>query len=370
MADSRLISYIQQQLRNGYDANTIRNALLQNNYPLQEINAAFRAIEGVSQQQIQQLAASIKQNLAKGYSPQQIQQFLVQSGFSAAAVASAFQLAVKKRFPAKTLLLVFLSLLIIGVIAATAWYFMNIKTTEVTEPEFSISLDIGTLAPGDILYISNEFIHFPEHRDYPITIYYVINDKTQTRIDSWQISMGTTNALLKNTKYTIPRTTTAGTYSLDATMNYGRFSKQASVSFTVSVKKEEITAAEQRSEEKIEESVETTYETTVSGQDDYKNLASAKEIAATNPASATLYCDMISTQTKKDECYWNVAKLSGDKTYCQAVVADHTRDACWIGFAFDKNDYTVCGNIANPFIKQSCEQLKKVAELKAMQGAG
>ncbi len=387
MVDSSLISYIQQQLRNGYDANTIKNALLQNNYPPQEIDAAFQALSGVSPQQVQQLATYIKQNLAQGYSLQQIQQFLLQQGYPPAAVQQAFQKALKKPFKVstKSILIVFLSLLIIAIVAATAWFFMNIQTTTEPEISFGINVDLDAVAPGNMLYINNDFVNFPQTRQYPITIYYVLNDDTQTRIDSWQISMGATDPLLKNTKYSVSRTTTSGEYTIDATMNYGTISRQASTAFTVTASKEEIAAAEQRAEEKAaeeaeeaeeqeeeettetSETVETTYESTVPGQDDYKNLASAKEIAATDPTTAIGYCDLISTQTKMDECYWSVAKTSGDKTYCQTIVADHTRDACWIGFAFDKSDYTVCENIANPFIKQSCDQLKKVAELKAMQ---
>ncbi len=391
MVDSRLVSYIQQQLRNGHDANTIKNALLQNNYSASEIDHAFHALGGVSNEQIQQLAAYISQNIARGYSSQQIQQFLLQQGYPEAAVQGAFKQAAKKpfRLPTKALLLVFLALLVTAAIAATAWFFMNIETTPKTEQGFSISLDIDTLASGDTLYINNDFRNFPQQRDYAITIYYVLNDNTQTRIDSWQISMGASDALLKNTKYTVPRTTPAGEYTLDATLNYGTLSRQASAEFTVSVDEEEIAAAQEASEQAKEyiedvekkqetattqkptteatEDVQTTYESVISGQDDYKNLANAKEIASTDPATALQYCALISTQTKIDECYWNVAKLSSDKSYCEIVVADHTRDSCWIGFAFEQSDYTVCENIANPFLKQSCEQLKKVAELQAMQ---
>jgi hypothetical protein len=376
MADSRLVAYIQEQLRNGFSAATIKNALIQNNYPLQEIEAAFQAIGGVSQQQMQQLTAYLKQNLAKGYSAQQLQQYLFQQGYSPHVVSSALKQATRK--PTKILFVIFLILLIIGVVAAAAWLYLNIEQETPAEISFSIGLDVDTVAPGDTLYIRNDFLNFPLQREYPMTIYYTITDEYGTEKDSWQTSMGITDALIKNTKQSISRYLAAGLYTLTAQMNYGSTSKQAAVQFTVSADEEKIAQAEQRAEETPPETVsvetteepeivETASETAVSGQDDYVNLAHAKEIAVTDPASAIHYCDMISTQTKIDECYWNVAKLSGDKSYCEKVIADHTRDACWIGFAFDKNDYSVCENIANPFIKQSCDQLKKVAELKAMQ---
>ena len=45
MVDARLFSYVQQQLQAGYDASTIRNYLLQNRYPLNEVDAVFQAIQ-------------------------------------------------------------------------------------------------------------------------------------------------------------------------------------------------------------------------------------------------------------------------------------------------------------------------------------
>ncbi len=412
MVDARLFSYVQQQMQAGYNANTIRNYLLQNGYPQNEVDAVFQALQQ-RQQRAQQpqnqgemLVNYFKQYTQQGYSAEQVQTFLLQNGYPANSVAQAREKATEKgfQFPKlqlpsqKTIIVLFLLLLIAGAIAATAWFFMNIGTEEESEIDFDVSIAVDVVAPGETLYINNDFINFPEKRLYSITIYYTLNDKqTLTRVDSWQVSVDTADSILeaKSVKHTMLRTTEPGEYELNVKLSYGTTTKQLYEYFTVSTSEEEIAHAEEVAvEEEVEqeeavveeteaqetvvkdgattketeEVVETTSEVGIPSSNDYVNLATAKEVAKTDAAAAAAYCAAISTLTQQDDCYWNVAKNSGDKTYCENVVADHTRDACWIGFAFDKADYTVCDNISNPFIKQSCEQLEKVAELQAMQG--
>lgn len=362
MVANELVLYIKQQLQRGYDIAAIRSFLIQNNYPQQEVDAAIQYLFSRGAQQ-----------------PTQPQTPKTQPPI----------------FSKKTILIVFVLLIVLTAIALTAWLFMNIEIAEELPISFNIKVDVDMVAPGGTLYISNEFINLPDEREYPTTIYYTITDTTKTRIDSWQISFGASDAIIKNTKYAVIPSTQQGTYTLEAKMSYGTISNQAKTSFKVSTSKEELAEAEDKAEEKVEEvekeeeeeitvleeakegeeeleetaeDVSVTRETSIPSSNDYQNYAAAKELAATDAESAVGYCEQISTLTKKDECYWAVAKASGEKNYCEDIVADHTRDACWIGFAFDKNDYTVCEEIANPFIKQSCEQLEKVAELKMQQG--
>ena len=420
MVDGRLVNYIQQQLHAGFSLEVIRNALVQGGYPSPEIDAAIEYIQQATKnaplqqqtqflQQEEMLVNYVRQYLKQGYTIQQIEGFLLQNRYPLFIVQKAIQDAQREQrkgfsFPSisfssflpssKSLLVVFIILLIVGVIIGTAWFFLNSTTSQQKEVNFEVSVDIDTLAPGETLYINNDFLNFPATRIYPITQYYTINEKqTLTRVDSWQVSFAITDPL-KNEKHTILQTIAPGAYELDVKMSYGTTSKEAHVDFTVSTSEEEIAAAQQQAEQQQTAQEQTSTEQTASttgteeeqqvetvvtateqyasatGADDYVNYNAAKELAVTDASGATQYCDLIVSLTKKDECYWAVAKASGDKSYCTTIVADNTRDACWIGFAFDKNDYTVCEEIANPFIKQSCQQLQKVNELKEQQSSG
>ncbi|MBI5072467.1 hypothetical protein HZA99_01475 [Candidatus Woesearchaeota archaeon] len=410
MVDGKLTNYIQQQLHAGFSLEVIRTALLQGGYSSQEVDGAIAYVKEATknaplqqqtqfQQQEEMLVNYVRQYLKQGYTLQQIETFLLQNRYPPFIVQKAIadaQSQQRKGFSLphislpspKFLLIVFLIFLIIAALAGTAWFFLNTTTSQEQPVDFSVTLDTDTLAPGETLYINNDFINFPSPRQYPITLYYTINDKeTLTRVDSWQLSFDISDRL-KNEKHIILRTIAPAEYELDTKMSYGPTSKQTQAYFTVSTNEKEIAAAEQHAEtqqavseqaaattgtEEAQVPTETTQptETVVAateklatGEDDYVNYNTAKELAVTDGAGATQYCDLIVSATKKDECYWAVAKSSGDKSYCTTIVADNTRDACWIGFAFDKNDYTVCDEIANPFIKQSCQQLEKVNELK------
>lgn len=417
MVDARLFSYVQEQMSAGYDANTIRNYLLQNGYPRNEVDAVFQAIQqGRTQpppgaqapQQQAQIASLInyfRQYMQQGYSAEQVQNFLLQHGYPQNIVAAAKEKATKKgiRLPQillpskRTSLIILLIVLIATAVAATAWFFMNIEQEKGRPIDFDVSIAVDVVAPGETLYINNDFIDFPEKRLYSITIYYTINDKERlTRADSWQVSVDTTDAILeaKSVKHTILRTMEPGAYELNVKMNYGTTTKQLYEYFTVSASEEEIaqaeeiaveqqvqqeeadfeetktqeTIVEEEAPEKTEEVVETTLEAGIPSSSDYMNLATAKEVAKTDAEAALQYCEQIRTLAQKDSCYWNVARNSEDKSYCLYVVSDVDRDSCWIEFAFQKGDYSVCENISNPYIKQSCEQLKKGTETLAAQG--
>ncbi len=390
MVDTSLVAYMQQQLKNGYDMNTIRSFLLKNGYPPAEVAAAIQYLQAQQQRQTtaptqqKMLVSYIKQYLQQGYTLQQVQTTLLQRGYPPFIVQQAMNRALKKPFSIpfpmlskKTLLVIFLSLLIILTIAAIAWLYVNIGLEEEPQIDFSMSMDVDTLAPGDILYVTNDFIKFPEEREYPITIYYTISDKeTLTREESWQLSFDRDEPLERNVKYGLTSTIAPGDYELSAKMNYGSISKQAYASFTISVEEEELEAAEieavskeqaakEFEEAKEIEEVEVVSERSVPSAEDYENYAAAKSLASTDAIAAAEYCIAISTASKKDDCYSAVGRTSGQKEYCEEIVSDPTRDSCYLGFAFNNGDYTVCDKITNPFSKQSCRQLEQTAALQS-----
>jgi len=128
-------------------------------------------------------------------------------------------------------------------------FFRSLEEEPEEEPEidFDVSIAVDVVAPGETLYINNDFINFPEKRSYSITIYYTINDKqTLTRVDSWQISIDSTDSILeaKSVKHTIPRTTEPGKYELNVKLSYSATTKQLYEYFTVSTSEEEIAQAE------------------------------------------------------------------------------------------------------------------------------
>jgi hypothetical protein len=407
MVDIRLVNYIQQQVQVGYDLQTIRTFLLTNGYQQQAVDEAIQFIQKPQRpkkqpSQEQLLVTYIKKYMQQGYTAQQIQQTLLQRGYPPFTVQKAIKKATKKGFSLphialpnvskRTLLIIVLLILIIISILGIGWFFLNTDFSQEEDVNFDISVDIDTLAPGDILYITNDFINFPDDREYPITIYYTMSDRdTLTRADSWQISFDRDEVLTKSEKHGLERDITVGDYELNAKMSYGSTSIQAYAYFSISADEDALEEAEQTAVNQesnntetgdtteqtetdgttkidettdVDEVVEVTSEYEVISSDDFVNYATAKDLAETDAEGAAQYCMAINDATKKDECYSAVARNSGEKSYCTEVISDPTRDACLIAFAFNKNDFTVCPDIANPFIKQSCEQLEQVSMLQ------
>jgi len=74
-------------------------------------------------------------------------------------------------------------------------------------------------------------------------------------------------------------------------------------------------------------------------------------------------CDSIEDESTKDSCYKDFATENKDNSVCDKVVKDSKRDQCYMDFA-SKGDYTVCDKLVNKYLKQSCESLKSLSEMQ------
>ena len=88
---------------------------------------------------------------------------------------------------------------------------------------------------------------------------------------------------------------------------------------------------------------------------------SYKDQCFANIAEGTLdveYCELVEEDRTVDNCYSNVAELTKDKSICKDV-SEIRRDYCYMPFMMD-GDYEVCPELKNKYLKQSCDTLSKV----------
>lgn len=69
------------------------------------------------------------------------------------------------------------------------------------------------------------------------------------------------------------------------------------------------------------------------------------------------YCDLITDQKIKDRCYTKVAEISGNNKICDSLSTESRRDNCYMTFV-QTGDYSVCGKLVNKYYKESCEALQ------------
>ena len=74
-------------------------------------------------------------------------------------------------------------------------------------------------------------------------------------------------------------------------------------------------------------------------------------------------CLNVGDSSYKDTCYKEFATTKRESEVCSEITKDSKRDQCYMDFA-TKEDYTVCDKLVNKYLKQSCDSLKKLSEVK------
>lgn len=130
--DQQLVSYIQQQLKNGYDINSIQNFLIQQGYPQKDVSEAAGF---VNRQRLSSLADYARVSLSRGIDPDTIKSQLLASGYLIQDINQALSDAqtTHKPLPAKTILIVLVALVIFGL--GLFFFWPSGKAGDTTRPD-------------------------------------------------------------------------------------------------------------------------------------------------------------------------------------------------------------------------------------------
>ena len=74
-------------------------------------------------------------------------------------------------------------------------------------------------------------------------------------------------------------------------------------------------------------------------------------------------CLGIEDDTSRDNCYMEIAKQAAQSGICSDISKESKRDQCYMDFAI-KGDYSVCEKLVNKYLRQSCDSLKQLSEVK------
>jgi len=424
----QLVDYIKKQLQAGYSEQQVKDYLIKYGYKQDVVNNAFNQLSTAKPAK-NTLIPYIKQYLGQGYTADGIRNFLIQKGYDQKQVDSAIQQVTHPEIQHKhtidvspkviaTVMVIFLGL---GLIGASLYYFLAMDNGMSNELlDYSISLQQTSIEPGGVLYFTNQFTNFGQDRRYDISVEFsVTNRDTGEEIDAWGEVFAIDTVLTKQMSVSIPSSTSPGNYMIKGIVSYGDFEEDAYRTFKVielgpdescfdGIKNQDEASVDcggvcsacetcfdntmNQDETDIDcggicgtctpttdssdtdsstDTDDDSSDTTSGYSSTYEEYDQSYIVDLTNSDSekAKAYCLDFSTTENKDKCMKQVAKTSDNYEYCHDIISDLTKDDCYMSFAYE-NNFDACDYISNPFVQQSCNQLKDIYDIQKMTSTG
>ncbi len=357
MVQVSLVEYIQNLLRQGYDAETIRSTLLNAGYSPYDVNMALRA-------------------------------------------AGA---PVKKTISTKTLIIAFSVILALALIVLIV---LRMSQPEPASLGFNVNLFSTEVGPGQDLIVNAE-IQNPSGRKISGLIDYEVAGpagKIVSKTESFSVERQTSIPTAISLPSAVP-----GSYSLVAILSYAGKTSQLSRSFKVVSK---AVPAPEVLKERTVEAARAVQLTCPGGCEDFnfcttdscvsgvcvsspvvpccgntvcevgenvnncqidcsdrpvtpnEIIEKAKSAAGSDLSRAENICDSIVLRPYVDSCLADISAVSDSKSPCSAIVDSGKRDSCYMPFAYD-GDFSVCSELTNPYMVNACTSLASLSGMNS-----
>jgi len=355
-----------------------------------------------------QLVSYIKEQLKSGYDINSIRTHLINYGYNANSVEEAIHNAYHK-FPIIPIIF------FIFAIAVVFGAFLFLRQPAV--PEKLLDLETTSLKnevePGGELSFNVQISNMGTSNAFDVMIQHVVLDYNRNIITSKQESLAVLTKASSKSQITIPYNTLDGDYTLETKAYYGGKTAKSSFMFKVVSKQIEIPAIAQETNktkpseipqgvplEQCPVNCDDMNDCTIDicnpsdpfickhalikpccgnkeceDQENYKVCAqdceapeiykemtkeeiisTAEQKAKENPSDAVNFCNQVKDINNRDECYKTVAYASGSSSYCTNIISDTRRDMCY-GYFASKGDLSVCSKMINEYMKDSCNAL-------------
>ena len=368
MADKKLINYIQEQLKKGYDTATVKSYLIKYGYNPSDVDDAIRQIYGHEVRHV--------------------------IHFSPATLISITG--------------IFLGLIVVS-------FFLFNYTAK--SPETLLDLNLQsiktTVNSGESITFIAELDNLGSAKRYDASLRYELIDlKTSQTLTFKEETRAVETKSSKQVEIQIPAGAAEGDYVLRAIAAYNGQKAVATLPVKISgivqetqeqkpieqksIGQESINKAQEKETtqkpNEITQGQEATAKDETAGSQalsTFETLEKVSSIASQNKKEAESlcrklelqtskdlcfdkiaevlgdrsYCSLISDERTKDVCLSNVAKITGKSEICQDISKESRKDSCYMNFVIDKKDYTVCDKVVNQYLRQSCESLRQLSSL-------
>lgn len=354
------------------------------------------------------LVQYIKNLLQQNYDYEAIRSALLNAGYSSNDIEVAFRLAgykPKRIIPTKILIVSFLVLLVLA-----GGMLIVLKTLQAPPAVLSFSLNLFSTEVGvgqDVAV--NADIQNPGGRSVSCMIDFSIDGpsgKIASKTESFKMTYRTSVPV----SLKLPADVPPGSYVLKAVLSYSGKSASQYVTFDVVEKARLERPVEALVEKPVEKAKEAqlvcpggcddlnfcTSDACVNGECVHSPVVpccgngacesgesasscvldcgerpvntdeireNAKSLASSNLPKAIETCDSMAQRVLIDGCLVGVSESAESKEPCARIVTDDVRDSCYIPFSY-KNDFSVCAEITNPYMKNSCLSLAQISATK------
>jgi hypothetical protein len=338
----------------------------------------------------QSLVNYVKTLLNQRYDLRTIRSTLRGAGYTQYDIQEALAEAQKPHVVhTKTLIIAFAIVLVITVSIIVA---LKVAQPEPVDLELSLKTYKLSVAPGEQLIMTANIVN-PSGRETQAILDLDIKGPKKIVAPSESLEVGAKAAV--PIAISIPQDATIGQYTLIAKLAYGSKKETATQYFeivqervespTVVPREEEERAVQKQCPGGCNDLNPCTDDICVKGQCQYKAtspccgngicelgeencvdcaedvISEAIREAAKDPEGSAEKCSQ--DPANADQCYKDIAKIANDKKYCDYIQDSKWKDPCLMHFAYD-GDYTVCGELQNKFMRNSCNSLKNLAKYK------
>lgn len=334
----------------------------------------------------QQLISYIQQQLNTGHDIASIRKYLIGYGYNPKDVEEAIKHVYKPKKKESKIILIAIAVIII-VIAIIAVFSLVSKPAK-KEVALSISTELMSkrIIPGGYIMFKTEI---DKTSPVSVSLSHTLTGPDGTEIDKIE----ETTSKSKASQFRIPMDAKPGTYKISTFAELGDITKSSTITFSIREvtkpeEEEEVTEEKEEPEEIPEEEEEIEEPDEFASLTIWERVEAIKEIANQSPLKAKGYCDQIGVAGHKNQCYYNIAEVTGaidycnliteqkiiDRCYtkiaeiqnnskiCTSISTESRRDNCYMTFV-QNGDYSVCDKLVNKYYKESCVALEIMANV-------
>ncbi len=380
MSGQSLVEYISSLLSQGYTEAQIRQTLLQNNYPQSMIDTAFAALGQQVQERVvtstpptsvvDQLTSYLRTYLAQGYDAQALRQTLLQQGYSpgdvdrALAAATGQHVTVEHHIAGSTILklavlLLFLGGVTYGIISLSALFQHPTPQSIHRLLDVSLSLDESSVQPGATLHATTSVTNMGSGK-YDVTLTYQFLDSKGRELWSERKTKAIATSFDDTERIPVDEELPDGTYTVRVSAEYGGESPAESTAH-VTVKNDRTGGGSASGGTASEENTSTTIFILQDEKENARDQAFAAAKAGESTKAEQL-CKSITNQARHDDCLTTITSYDQSASHCDAIRSDEKRDSCLMSFIIN-GQYNLCPKLTQQSNKELCENLQHLNNL-------